>query len=205
MEIVNFDQVFDLEVLVEKIVLELLSGGVVGMPSDAGYVLLVSANAFEKVERIRKALNYDDPAVFLVESKNMIPDLIEMGDDVVNELIEEYIPGKIIIEANGVGLFESNLVRVRMIDSNLFQKISERFDGQILCFEAGRTGGESIYSNEQFCSMYNEFDLVSLFIDDGVLNLDRLPDIVKVNDNQISFIREGDLVSLLISQFSLKS
>jgi tRNA A37 threonylcarbamoyladenosine synthetase subunit TsaC/SUA5/YrdC len=205
MNIEQFEGIYDLDSFIEKLNFVLQNGGVVALPSDAGYVLLVDFKMVGLIERIRKLLNYKQAGTFLVGDKFKLDELIDTSDEVVSQLIEEYLPGKIVIETDGVGMFESSLVRVRMIDSNLFTKLANKYQGFLLCFEAGKIDGEPIYSDEQFLNLYADENLISLFVNDGTLEFNRLPDIVKVSDLQISFVREGELVPLLVSQFSVKA
>jgi tRNA A37 threonylcarbamoyladenosine synthetase subunit TsaC/SUA5/YrdC len=204
MQIINFEEVFDLDATVVLISESLKSGGVVCLPSDAGYLLVVSSNSVEKIEQIRKLLNYSSPAVLLFNDKSKLNSIIDNKDVVLRQLIEEYFPGKLIIEADGSGIYESNLVRFRMIDSNLISLILNKVNFNIISFELVTSTGEVLYASEQIVDLFDNHDCLDLILDDGVLDLHRLPDILKVADNQIAFIREGELVSTLISQFSLK-
>lgn len=203
MKKLNLDDIFDVQKLVSEIVTSLHEGEIVLLPLDAGYGILVSAAFNNKVEECRELLAGNNSESLLLADKVKLESLFE-SSEVVTELIEGYLPGMLILQADGSGLNEGRTVSVRFPDHFLLNEIATSFADDLLVFEANKGDKPPIYDLEQIEKDVDYTNLVDLCLDAGILNLVSLPTLVKVEDNQLVILREGKLVPKLVVQFSIK-
>lgn len=205
MQVIDFDSVFDLNDLVNRIVSALNSGPVV-VPSDGGYVFLIKMKDIDSINYCREITGEKGIIPMLFANKFEIQNYCIL-DEVATELIEEYLPGKLIVEIDGAGIYEGHYFRARCIESNLLTEVLNRVEGQLLILEANKVDKPPVFSVEQLNDQFNsdEISKVELILDAGTLDMKKLPTIVRVVDNQIEILRQGELVTMLAGQFSIKS
>jgi tRNA A37 threonylcarbamoyladenosine synthetase subunit TsaC/SUA5/YrdC len=205
MQIIDFDSVFDLNKLVESIVSALNLGPVI-VPSDGGYVFLIKMTDVEAINYCREITGEKGIIPVLFSDKSEITKFCSL-DDVATELIEEYLPGKLIVEIDGAGMYEGHYFRVRSFESNLVTEVLNRVEDKILILEANKVDKPPVFSAEQLFDQFSakELEKVELILDAGTIDLVKLPTIVRVVDNQIEILRQGELVTMLAGQFSIKS
>jgi tRNA A37 threonylcarbamoyladenosine synthetase subunit TsaC/SUA5/YrdC len=203
MRVVSLDNVFDLDKLASEMLAVVESNGIVVCPSVSGYIALISEVNLEAISLLRQLTNKKDTIPFLVSSMAQISKLTNL-DEVGLELIEEYLPGELIVEFDGVGSYESLGVQVRFMDHTLLNLISSKYDKQLLSFELMNKSGGLIYSLEELWDCFPELT-PDFILDAGiVLNLNKPPAIVKVVDNQIDILRDGKIIPRLLMQFSVR-
>jgi tRNA A37 threonylcarbamoyladenosine synthetase subunit TsaC/SUA5/YrdC len=205
MKVIDFDSVFDLNSLVEDIVSGLNYGPVL-VPSDGGYVFLIKMTDVDAINYCREITGEKGIIPVLFSNKSEISSFCSL-DEVATELIEEYLPGKLILEIDGAGIYEGHYFRVRNIESNLLSEIVNKANDKLLILEANKIDKPPVFSVEQLKDQFSttELEKVELILDAGTLDMTKLPTIVRVVDNQIEILRQGELVTMLASQFSVKS
>jgi tRNA A37 threonylcarbamoyladenosine synthetase subunit TsaC/SUA5/YrdC len=204
MRYIDFDTVFDLDNLLKDFVKVLKSGAKLFLPSDAGYVVLVLEDSVDQVNKIRQNLKTQEPVTYLFSSKFNILEKVCV-DDVSTQLVEEYLPASLILEIEGAGKNEGSFIRVRYPDHNLLNLLAAQLDN-ILVFELNVKGENIPYSieqlNDSFCLLFEDNDLA---VNAGLLNLNDLPAIVRVVDNQVQILRPNKVISTLLMQFSVRT
>lgn len=203
MKVVSLDKVFDLDKLATEMLAVVESNGIVICPSVSGYIALIAESNLEAISLLRQLTNKKDTIPFLVSSMAQISKLTNL-DEVGLELIEEYLPGELIVEFDGVGSYESLGVQVRFMDHTLLNLICSKSKKLLLCFELMNKNGGLIYSLEELWDCFSQLN-PDFILDAGiVLNLNKPPTIVKVVDNQIDILRAGKIVPRLLMQFSVR-
>ena len=203
MKKINLDDIFDVKKLVSEIVDRLGEGEIVLLPLDAGYGILVSAKFENQVEKCRELLAGNNSEALLISDKVKLFSLLD-SSEVVQELIEGYLPGLLLLQADGAGLNEGEAVRVRFPEHFLLNQIADNFKDELLVFEANKSDKPPVYDLEQIETDSDYMNLVDFCLDAGILNLVTLPTSIKVDDNQLVILREGKLVPKLVVQFSIK-
>lgn len=203
MKVVSLDKVFDLDKLATEMLAVVESNGIVICPSVSGYIALFAESNLVAISLLRQLTNKKDTIPFLVSSMAQIGKLTTL-DEIGLELIEEYLPGELIVEFDGVGSYESLGVQVRFMDHTLLNLICSKSEKLLLCFELMNKNGGLIYSLEEFWDCFPQLN-PDFILDAGiVLNLNKPPTIVKVVDNQIDILRDGKIVPRLLMQFSVR-
>lgn len=204
MQKIDLEKVFNVNELVSTVVKVLNEGGLVMVPSDTCYGVLVDGSNLQSVLKLRKLRNMteNDKFAFLLNDNELKGSFLE--SDVLSQIIEEYLPGSLTVIAEGAKKYEGRFIGFRYPDHNLLNLIKQNFKGELILTSANKVLAQPIYNLEQLESDIDYFNSFDLVLDAGTLDLNKLSTVVKVDDNQIEILREGDLIALLVSQFSHK-
>jgi tRNA A37 threonylcarbamoyladenosine synthetase subunit TsaC/SUA5/YrdC len=203
MKKINLDDVFDVEKLASELLNSLREGGILCLPLDSGYGLLVNSENLESVEKCRELLRNNQSEALLLKNKEQAQLIFDLTE-VTEELVEDYLPGSILVQADGAGLYEGSIIRIRLMDHSFINKLVNDFEGNILVFEPNLNDEPPVYDLSQLAANKEVFDLVDLVLDAGTLDLVPMPTSVRVEDNQLVILREGKLIPRLVVQFSIR-
>ncbi len=174
------------------------NNGVVIFPTETVYGLggnALNVNVAKRIYKIKnrpisKALN------ILVKNKECISDYAVIENDLERKIIDKLMPGPLtIILKKKDNLFEAftltDTIGIRIPDNYIIERILEKIDYPLIATSANISGNpDDLDINE----LYKDFNnLVDVIIDGGVPNLSKSSTIVKINNNDISILREGNI------------
>jgi len=203
MKEILLDSVHDFTALINEIVSVLKSGGIVLMPSDTCYGFLVD---FENPKAVQKLYDFkqkpkDNKFSLCVANKEMFRKYVDL-DLVGVEMLEMYLPGKLTLvlpELNG-----DEFVGLRLPDHSLMVSVSEALGSAFCTTSANIHGKEAPYAIEQVKEQFGEdFKEIDLVIDAGVLDYNAPSSVIKVDDNQIEILREGEMLDEIKVNYGL--
>jgi len=203
MKRIILNEVFDFGKLIDEIVSVMKSGGVVLLPSDTCYGLSakVDKSTKKKICDI-KDMPLDKPISLSVADKSMFRELSDL-DEVGEEILQIYLPGPLTLVVEPAEGKE--FVGLRLPDHELMRSVSEKLGGPIFTTSANKHGQEAPYAvsyvEEQ---LDDKFDNIDLVIDAGVLDFRKPSTVVKVFENQLDFLREGDESEGLRMNYSVR-
>ena len=188
----------------DKIIEVLQNGKCVVMPSDTVYGIFADATnekAILEVDRIKKS---NKPHLIIVSNINMLKKYVKNISQLHEKIINKYWPNTLTI------LFEkkecipdlltksSPLVGVRLPNNKELINIVEKFGRPLLSTSANITNEEVITDISMLDNrIKNE---VSYIYDGGPLGKEAST-IIKIEDNKIIFLREGNLSSRIKEEF----
>lgn len=180
-------------------VIEVLNNnGVVIFPTETVYGLggnalepSISKRIYEIKKRpMGKALN------ILVKNQESIKNYAVIQNDLEKQIIEKLMPGPLtIILKKKDDLFKEftliDTIGIRIPDNKIIQSILERIDYPLIGTSANISGKPDDLNKEE---LYADFDsLVDVIIYGGKPDLSKSSTILKVENNDISVLREGTL------------
>lgn len=205
MKEVNLDEIFDIDSLVNEIVSTIQNGGLVLMPSDTCYGFVAdpwNPIGKEKLYAV-KDMPVEKPSSLSCADKAMFAEYADL-DEVGLELMEIYLPGPLTLVVNSKD--KEGLVGLRLPRHDLMNLVAKELGHPFFTTSANKHGKETPYGleqvKEQLGSAYSDIDLV---INAGVLDYKAPSTVVKVEENQLEFLREGDLAETLRLNYSVKT
>lgn len=223
MKLVNLEDIFDLDKLVDEVVEVLRNDGIVLMPSDTCYGFVAdsgSVNGRLSLAEI-KQMPLEKPISMCAADKKMFVDCLDL-DLVTGELIEEYLPGRLTIVAPGnqncslelnsknmehLQIMNGDFVGIRLPEHTLMTKVSSKLGRPIFTTSANIHGRPSCYSVEEFKDQIGleGFAKIDMVIDAGVLDENAPSSVIKVDDNRIEILRGGEIADSLVGRYQISS
>lgn len=194
----NWEEAINEEEL-EHVIDTLNHDGLVIFPTDTVYGIgcnCFSERAIEKLYEIKQRASYK-PINVLTDTKEKIYQVVDSINEKENTLIDTYMPGALTVILNKntkvPGILTSNLdtIGVRIPNDEIALKILSSVNYPLATTSANISGKQDGIKIEDFI---NEFDgKVDIIIDGGVTELKKSSTIVRVEDNYIDVIREGNI------------
>lgn len=184
----------------EEVIKVLKAGGIVAFPTDTVYGLACDCfnkTAIEKLYQIKERPSYKPINVLT----NSVEKMYKVTDNINNkelELIGKYMPGDLTLILNRNEKVPSILtagidtIGVRIPDNEIALKILESFKNPLAVTSANKSGKESGLEVADFIDEFkNEIDII---IDGGKTRVGISSTIVRVKEDKIKILRQGNLV-----------
>ena len=187
---------------ISKIVEELKKGNLVITPTDTVYGIMGDAlndNAINNVFLAKKRDN-TKPLIILVSNKKMLLEYVVIDNYLEQELIDKYMPGKLTLILKKKPIISnkitnnSEFVGVRIPDNKELVKIINSLGNPVFSTSANISSKEVIVDVNQ---------LEISYVEDGGKIVANSSTIIKVNNNKIDFLREGELANKIKSDYKL--
>lgn len=184
--------------ILKEIVNVLDNDGLIIFPTDTVYGIACNAFSDKALHNLYKAKNrsYDKPINVLVDSISKIDLVVDNINALEKELINKYFPGNLTIifnkKDNVSDILTANkkTVGVRIPDNEIALKILSSYPYPLAVTSANISGS---ITGTEIKDIIDDFkDKVDIYIDGGKLK-DIPSTIVRVEDNKIKVLREGNL------------
>ncbi len=195
--LLNWEDEIDEEEL-QKVIKVLNNDGVIIFPTDTVYGLACNAfsdRAINKIFDMKKRARYK-PICVLTDSVDKI-NKVATTTKLEEKLIDKYMPGALTIILNKKDKVSDLLtagldtIGVRIPDNNIALKILENFPYPLATTSANESGEEAGVDINDFITYFD--GKVDIIIDGGKTKLQKASTIIKVEDDDIKVIREGNL------------
>ena len=192
----SFDQI--LNTCVET----LKNNGVLCLPSDSCYGfsgMAFNSDSQNKLVEI-KSQSDSKPLSICLADKSDIYDYLK-PNSIIDILIEEFLPGPITIISEDLN---GEFLGVRVPDHSFMTTLVSELGFPIFTTSANKHKMPACYSIEELKTQLGDnFSKIDLVIDYGVLDFKNPSTIIKVSDNSLEIVREGDLAELIRQRFVL--
>ena len=180
------------------------NGNVAILPTDTVYGLHADAlniNAIKKVDDIKKS---NKPHLILVSNVNMLKQCVKNLSTLQMSLIQKYWPGKLTLLFEKSDIIPNELTKgseyvgIRMPDNKMLLDIIEQYGRPLLSTSANITN-EDVMTNIK--NVDNRIkDKVGYIYDGGILD-NTASTLIKIENNKIVFLREGELSNIIKNDF----
>ncbi len=187
----------------------LRNGGIAIIPTDTVYGIVCDAlneEAVKKVYSIKKR-DFSKPMIILVADYEMLKKYTKSINDLEEELIDTYLPGKMTIILEKSDLIPSIVtafreeIGIRIPDNENLKLLIKELNRPIIATSANISSNATI-TNINFLEE-NMKDNVDYIYDGGTIK-GFASTIVKVLDDKIAIIRDGDLGLTIREKFKDK-
>ena len=191
---------------IDKLVKLINEGNIAVVPTDTVYGIVGDAlniDVIHKVYAVKKR-DYSKPLILMVSSIDMLKRYVDEINDIEKYLINKYWPGKLTIlfkknnKINDLVTSGSDLVGIRFPDNKDLIELMNKLNKPLISTSCNISSKDVITSVDML-----EEDIsrhVSYVYDGGVLS-DTSSTIVKIINNKIDILREGELASLIREEF----
>jgi L-threonylcarbamoyladenylate synthase len=186
---------------VSKAIEYLQNSKVIAIPTDTVYGFAVDASNQEALENLYRLKNRDKnkPIAIFLKNITQIKKLF-IVEKITAKLIEKFLPGKLTIVAKLKDKIEINLAKnlnkndqnflgFRVVDSFFVKKLFSEFDGVLAVTSANFSGDEVLNSPLEIQKNFPQLDLIIA----GDILESSASTVVKVEDSQLSIIRQGSI------------
>lgn len=191
--------------MIDKKILEVLNKGeLVILPTDTVYGIHADATNVDAIKKVDEAKHSNKPHLMLVSSISMLEEYTKEINDLQRKIINKYWPNTLTI------LFKKNdkisdeltkgseYVGIRMPNNEFLLNLINEFNKPLLSTSANITNMDVITSTSL---IENELkDKISYIYDIGTLGT-TASTLIKVENNKIVFLREGDLSKQIKEDF----
>jgi tRNA threonylcarbamoyl adenosine modification protein (Sua5/YciO/YrdC/YwlC family) len=196
------------KVNVDRIVNELRNGNLVITPTDTVYGIMGDSKNRDVIEKVYEAKKRDKrkPLILLVSDIDMLKEYTKELNNLEEELIKRYMPGKltIILKKNDKVMNSitnnSEYVGIRIPDNKYLIDIINKLGNPVISTSANLSNEEVITDIHSINKELLEY--ISFIYDGGIIKASSST-IIKVVDNNIEFLREGELASIIKSDYKL--
>ena len=192
----------------EIIVKELKKGNLVITPTDTVYGIMGDALNEEAIEKVYIAKKRIDrkPLLLLASNIDMLYKYTSDLNDLEKELINKYMPGKLTMILKKNDLVSNNItnnseyVGIRIPDNTELIEIINKLGNPVISTSANISSKEVITNTDKIEKELLEY--IS-YVEDGGEILAKSSTIIKVKDNKIEFLREGDLAETIKKDYNI--
>ena len=188
-----------------KQVIEILkNGNICIMPSDTIYGIFGDATNLNTIKRIDDAKHSNKPHLVLVSSIDMLSKCVVKINELQKEIINKYWPGPLTILFQKSDYLSdeltkgSPLIAIRMPKDEFLLDIINEVCKPLISTSANITN-ESVITSVNDIS-YELKSSVDYIYDGGTIN-NEASTLIKVEDNKITFLREGILSDTIKKDF----
>lgn len=191
---------------IEEIVARINNGEIGIIPTDTVYGIIADATNVGVIKRVYdiKKRPLSKPLIIMFSNIDMLKEYCYISNDLERELIDKYWPGKMTLilkkkdNINDVLSAGMDTIGVRIPDNVFLRDIIDRVGKPVISTSANISGTEVITSLDEL-----EDDMVSSI--DFMINggeVDALSStIVKVENNKVLILREGDLAPQIKNEY----
>ena len=177
----------------------LKEGGIVAFPTDTVYGLACDCfnkKSIEKLYQIKERPSYK-PINVLTDSVEKMYKVVDSINNKELELISKYMPGDLTLILNKNEKVPSILtagidtIRVRIPDNKIELAILKNFKNPLAVTSANKSGKTSGLEVADFIDVFN--NQIDIIIDGGKTPIGVSSTIVKVKEDKIKILRQGNL------------
>ncbi len=189
------------------------NNGVVVVPSDTAYGLSVNATSSKAVEKIYKikGRKFGKGISVFLNNREEIDKYAQINNK-QKQIIDALLPGPftIILKSKGNTApeleAEDNTLGIRVISQPFINKLTSIYKKPITATSANISGRGPHYSTQAFLRTLSEEkkDLIDLVIDGGELRRKATSTVIRVVEDQIEYLRKGELAPQLVKEFKTK-
>ena len=194
---------------IDKIVKEIKQGNLVIIPTDTVYGISVDMTNEKAIKKVYEAKNRDKskPLILLVSSVDMLRKYTEKLNQLEEEIIKKYLPGKLtlLLHKNNKVSDEitsgSNLVGIRIPDNKELIKIIDKIGNPIISTSANISGKTTITNPKEIEKEMLKH--ISYVEESGTIN--NVPSsIIKIENEKIIVIRKESIAKQILKDYSDK-
>ncbi len=193
---------------IDRIVNELKKGNIVITPTDTVYGIMGDALNDKAIKKVYEAKKRDQkkPLIVLVSNISMLKKYTESLSELEIELINKYMPGKLTMILKKNSLLSNNItnnseyVGIRIPDNNYLIEIIDKLGNPVISTSANLSN-ENVITNVH--NINQELLKYISYVEDGGEIEAKSSTIIKVNNNKIEFLRDGELASKIKSDYKL--
>ena len=176
------------------------------VPTDTVYGIIADATNEEAIKKVymAKRRSFSKPLIIMVSSIEMLKRYVKNISDVEKRLIEKYWPGRLTIlfkRNNKISDFLTNsgdYIGIRLPDNKELCKLMNMLNKPLVSTSANISDNMTI---TEISMLEDELkNNISYIVDGGMLN-DLPSTLIKVEDEKIIFLREGELASNIRKDF----
>lgn len=194
---------------IDKIVKEIKQGNLVIIPTDTVYGISVDMTNEKAIKKVYEAKNRDKskPLILLVSSVDMLRKYTEKLNQLEEEIIKKYLPGKLtlLLHKNNKVSDEitsgSNLVGIRIPDNKELIKIIDKIGNPIISTSANISGKTPITNPKEIEKEMLKH--ISYVEDAGTIN-NEPSSIIKIENEKIIVIRKESIAKQILKDYSDK-
>ena len=194
---------------IDKIVKEIKQGNLVIIPTDTVYGISVDMTNEKAIKKVYEAKNRDKskPLILLVSSVDMLRKYTEKLNQLEEEIIKKYLPGKLtlLLHKNNKVSDEitsgSNLVGIRIPDNKELIKIIDKIGNPIISTSANISGKTTITNPKEIEKEMLKH--ISYVEDAGTIN-NEPSSIIKIENEKIIVIRKESISKQILKDYSDK-
>ncbi len=191
---------------IDDLVKVLNNEGVIVIPTDTVYGISCSINSDKGIKKINKAKKRDVPKPFniLVSDKEMLKEYVTSLSPLEEKLINKYTPSKVtfLLKKNSkisdLVTASSPLVGIRVPDREDLRGLIKKLGLPIVSTSANVTGSEVVSDLDELDAEF--FSQIDKTYYEGKMNT-TASTIIKVEDEKIIFLREGEMANLIKKEF----
>ena len=176
------------------------------VPTDTVYGIIADATNEEAIKKVymAKRRSFSKPLIIMVSNIEMLKKYVKNISDVEKRLIEKYWPGRLTIlfkRNNKISDLLTNsgdYIGIRLPDNKELCKLMNMLNKPLVSTSANISDNMTI---TEISMLEDELkNSISYIVDGGIL--DDLPStLIKVEDEKIIFLREGELASNIRKDF----
>lgn len=182
------------------------NGDLAIVPTDTVYGIIADATNEEAIKKVymAKRRSFSKPLIIMVSSIEMLKKYVKNISDVEKKLIEKYWPGRLTIlfkRNNKISDLLTNsgdYIGIRLPDNKELCKLMNMLNKPLVSTSANISDNMTI---TEISMLEDELkNNISYIVDGGKLN-DLPSTLIKVEDEKIIFLREGELASNIRKDF----
>ena len=189
----------------DKLINVLKNGGVAILPSDTVYGIFADATSEECIKRVDDIKHSNKPHLIVVSNMEMLEKYVSEINDLQKKIIDEYWPNTLTILFKKNKLISDELTKgseyiaIRMPKNDSLIKLINKVGKPLISSSANITS-KSVITNVNMLESELK-DNVDYIYDGGTLS-DVASTIIKVENNKIEFLREGEISVKIKESFS---
>ncbi|MGN1371917.1 MAG: L-threonylcarbamoyladenylate synthase [Candidatus Coprovivens sp.] len=189
---------------INKLVEVINSGGLAIVPTDTVYGIIADATNEKAIKKVYEAKrrDYSKPLIIMVSSIEMLYKYVDGVSELEKRIINKYWPGKLSILFKKSNILPSCInskgdsIAIRYPDNKELIELMNILDKPLVSTSANLAGEETITSVDKI--NFELLEYIDYIYDDGFK--ENVPStIIRVNNDNIEFLRKGDL-SLMIER-----
>ena len=174
------------------------------LPSDTVYGIFADATNIESIRRVDEAKGSNKPHLIVVSDINMLKKYVSEINDLQEKIINKYWPERLTILFKKNDLISDELTKgseyigIRMPKNDFLLGLLKEFNKPLISSSANITN-EKVITNVNMLEPKLK-EKISYIYDDGDLS-DIASTLIKVENNNIIFLREGILADRIKKDF----
>ncbi len=180
----------------------LCAGKVISFATDTVYGIAVDASNNKAIERIYSIKKRDKNKPIAIFLPNLLmAEKILSFDEMAKKVAEKFsqIPLTLILKKRPSALINlapnlnqnDEFLGFRIVEKNFISELLKNFGGVLAVTSANISGGEASISAAQVKNYFN-FNDIDLLIDGGICAKKIPSTVIKISDNQMTILREGE-------------
>jgi len=205
MKIFNVNQI-------DEIVAGLKNGQTLVFPTETSYGLGCDTTNKEAMEKIYfiKQRDFSKPLLIVVANVEMAKRYL-VWNEILDKIAKKYWPGPLTVIARCKNLqvlplgvvSSSGMLAVRVSADKIIKKLSAKLGGPLIATSANLSGQGDIYDSEEIKNIFlNKENSPDMLLDGRVIAKRSPTTIVKVEENRLEVLRQGELKINMKEKFS---